>query len=307
MRIAFHGGGFPDAQHRLSELLPDDEVGTSEELGTVDVLIPAKKGVDADDLDRLEPRLVQNYGAGYEQVDLDAARERHIAVTNIPAGDTGNAAGVAEIAVLHLLSLCRGATQAREAVYAGRVGEPMGLGLEGRVVTLLGAGDIGREIARRLRGFGPELIGVGRREEPDPETTAVVDRYLPVARLAEALGASDDVIVALPLSEETRGILGGSELAALRGGGFVVNVGRGPLVGYDALLGALRSGQVGGAGLDVFWSEPIDPDDPILSEHVSVTPHIGGLTERAWTGAARRVAENVERLRDGRELLGRLV
>ena len=126
---------------------------------------------------------------------------------------------------------------------AGRVGEPMGFGLEGRVVTLLGAGDIGRAIARRLRGFGCELIGVGRREQPGPDTMAVVDRYLPVARLAEALGASDDVVVALPMSAGTRGILGARRAGCAGGGGFVVNVGRGPLVDYDALLGALRSGQ----------------------------------------------------------------
>jgi phosphoglycerate dehydrogenase-like enzyme len=113
------------------------------------------------------------------------------------------------------------------------------------------------------------------------------------------------VVLALPLTDATRGIIGTAELEAL-GPGFVVNVGRGPLVDYEALLAALRAGTVRGAGLDVFWDEPIDPDDPILAENVSATPHIGGLTERAWWGNAQGFADNVNRLRAGEELEGRV-
>ena len=305
MRIGFHGDAFADLQRAVAGLLPDEEVGPIEELGGADVLVPAKRSVDAADLDSFGPRLVQTVGAGYERVDVDAARERGIAVAHNPAGDTGNAAGVAEIALMHLLDLCRGGAAARAAVAEGRVGEPMGYGLEGRTITLLGVGGIGREVARRLRGFGVRVIGVGRRDRPDHAVAALLDSY--ETDLHAALEVSDDLILALPLSDATRGIVGADELAALRGGGFVVNVGRGPLLDYDALLTALRSGQVGGAGLDVFWTEPIDPDDPILAENVSATPHIGGLTEAAWSDAAHRIAENAARLRDGEELRNRVV
>ena len=130
MRIGFLGGGFPDAQRALADLLPGDELGSAEELGTVDVLVPAMRRVDGGVLDALRPRLVQQYGAGIEGVDLDAARERGVPVANIPSGATGNAAGVAEIAVLHLLALTRGLAQGREALAAGRLGEPMGVGLD---------------------------------------------------------------------------------------------------------------------------------------------------------------------------------
>jgi phosphoglycerate dehydrogenase-like enzyme len=289
MRIGFLGGGFPDAQRALRDLLPDDELGNAEDLGEVDVLVPTMRSVDAGVLDAMRPRLVQQFGAGVEGVDLEAARERGIAVANIPSGATGNAAGVAEIAVLHLLALTRGLAEGRAALAAGRLGEPMGVGLDQRTVAILGMGQIGREVVPRLRGFGAEIVPIGRGDD-----------------LREALAGADDVVVCLPLTDQTRGIVGAAELEAL-GPGFVVNVGRGPLVDYEALLTALRDGTVKGAGLDVFWEEPIDPGDPILRENVSVTPHIGGLTERAWWGNAQGFADNVERLRDGSELQGRIV
>ncbi|MGI8749874.1 MAG: NAD(P)-dependent oxidoreductase [Thermoleophilaceae bacterium] len=307
MRIGFLGGGFPDAQRALVDLLPHDEVGSAEELGAVDVLVPAMGRVDREVLDSLRPRLVQQYGAGIEGVDLDAARERAVAVANIPAGMTGNAAGVSEIAVLHLLALARGLREARDTLDAGRLGEPMGFGLDGRTVTILGVGDIGREVAIRLRGFGMKLVGVGHSAQPRDGVADLIDEYLGVDDLHGALSDSDDVVVCLPLSDQTRGIVGEAELGAMRGGGFLVNVGRGPLVKYEALLSALRSGRLRGAGLDVFWDEPIDPADPLLAENVSATPHIGGLTERAWWANAQGFADNVNRLRDGEELRGRIV
>jgi phosphoglycerate dehydrogenase-like enzyme len=289
MRIGFLGGGFPDAQRALRDLLPDDELGNAEDLGEVDVLVPTMRSVDAGVLDAMRPKLVQQFGAGVEGVDLEAARERGIAVANIPSGATGNAAGVAEIAVLHLLALTRGLAEGHAALAAGRLGEPMGVGLDQRTVAILGMGQIGREVVPRLRGFGAEIVAIGRGDD-----------------LREALAGADDVVVCLPLTDQTRGIVGAAELEAL-GPGFVVNVGRGPLVDYESLLAALRDGTVKGAGLDVFWEEPIDPGDPILRENVSVTPHIGGLTERAWWGNAKGFADNVERLRDGSELQGRIV
>src|SRR5205085_418321 len=136
------------------------------------------------------------------------------------------------IAVLHLLALTRGLAQGRAALAAGRLGEPMGVGLDQRAVAILGMGQIGREVEARLRGFGARVVGIGRGDD-----------------LLGALADVDDLIVCLPLTDETRGIVGGAELRAL-GPGFVVNVGRGPLVDYDALLAALRDGTTRGAGLD---------------------------------------------------------
>ena len=118
-----------------------------------------------------------------------------------------------------------------------------------------------------------------------------------MAELADVLAGADALIVCCVLNERTRGLVGERQLAALRPGGYVVNVARGPVIDYDALLGALRSGQIGGAGLDVFWDEPIDPLDPLLDENVSVTPHIGGVTSGSYRLIAERVVAGIERLR----------
>ncbi len=93
--------------------------------------------------------------------------------------------------------------------------------------------------------------------------------------------------------------------AALDSGALLVNVGRGPLVDHDALLAALRDRQLAGAGLDVFWHEPVDPADPLLQENVLATPHVGGVTEQAYRATEQKFAANVERLRCGEPLQGR--
>jgi phosphoglycerate dehydrogenase-like enzyme len=97
-------------------------------------------------------------------------------------------------------------------------------------------------------------------------------------------------------------MIGAAELAALPQGAVLVNVGRGRLVDYPALLQALRDGHLGGAGLDVFWEEPIDPDDPILRERVIATPHVGSSTYEVYDLTAAGFVANLERLRDGEQL-----
>jgi phosphoglycerate dehydrogenase-like enzyme len=303
--IVFVGESFSAAREMVGELLPDDEIracaADSLPAAPIDVLVPTMNRVDAQLMDAVRPRLIQQFGAGLEGVDLDAASERGIPVANIPAASTGNAASVAELAVLHLLSLSRQLDASREALQNRQLGEPIGQSLAGRTATVLGLGGIGREVALRLRAFGTRLIGVGRRPsaELDPETAALVDSYYPIEQLSQALGRSDLLVVCTPLTAQTRGLIGASELAALRPGGLLINVARGPVVDRDALLAALRDGRLAGAGLDVFWSEPIDPADPILAENVLATPHVGGVTTQAGLATARRFADNIERLRRG--------
>lgn len=311
MRVVFLGETFPAAREALREQLPDDEVSACapEALppAPVEVVVPAMSRVDGALMDAARPRLIQQFGAGLEAVDLDAARDRGIPVANVPAADTGNAGSVAELCLLHLLALSRRLDEARQALRERRLGEPLGRSLAGRTATVVGLGAVGREVAVRLRAFRTRVIGVGRRPESelDPQASATVDDYRPVDRLGEALALSDLLVVCTPLTPQTRGLIGAAELAALRPGGLLVNVGRGPLVDYDALLAALRDGRLAGAGLDVFWSEPVDPDDPVLAENVLATPHLGGVTVQAYRATAERFAANVERLRHGEPLHNR--
>jgi phosphoglycerate dehydrogenase-like enzyme len=309
--IVFLGESSSAARAMVRELLSGEEIrsGAADRLPSapVDVLVPAMSRLDAAVMDAAQPRLIQQFGAGLDGVDIGAAQRRGIPVANVPAAASGSAAAVAEIAILHLLALSRRLDESRAALRDRRLGEPIGVGLAGRTATVVGLGGIGREVATRLQAFGTRVIGVGRRPRSalDPETATLIDAYHPVEEMSQALGQSDLLVLCTPLTPQTRGLIGASELAALRPGGVVVNVGRGPVVDYAALLAALRSGSLAGAGLDVFWREPIDPDDPILRENAFVTPHIGGVTRQAGHHTALRFVANVERLRRGEPIQNR--
>jgi phosphoglycerate dehydrogenase-like enzyme len=304
VRILVASTAFPGAAALLAELLPDDEILIGHETAEapVDVIVPLMSRIDGAMMDRLAPRLIQQFGVGLEGVDMQAARERGIAVANVPAAGTGNADGVGEIAVLHLLALARRLREAGDAVAAGKLGEPLGMPLSGARVVILGLGAVGRAVVVRLAAFGVRIIGVGSRDEADlpDETRALeLEAYVPAPRLVAALDGAEALIVCCTLNEQTRGLVAERELGALRRGGYVVNVARGPVVSYDALLAALRSGQLGGAGLDVYWDEPIDPSDPLLAENVSVTPHVGGVTTGSYRRIAAQVVAGIELARSG--------
>jgi phosphoglycerate dehydrogenase-like enzyme len=217
----------------------------------------------------------------------------------VPGERTGNAAAVAEIALYHLIGLFRDARGMAGKFWARKIGEPMGRSLAGKTIVILGVGRIGRAVAARLAPFGCRLVGVGRRDSPRRELEIGCDVYRPIAELHDALAGADAAVIALPLDEHTRGRIGAPEIAAMKRGAYLVNVARGGLIAYDALLSALRSGQLGGAGLDVYWSEPFAPDDPLFAENVLATPHIGGVTAEAYESMGRAFAENVERIRRG--------
>jgi len=306
MKILFLGKTFPSSRDHLRSFLPGDCITDAwpQEVQAreirAEVLIPTMCRVDAPLMDVVRPRLIQQFGVGLEGVDVPAATTRRIPVANVSAADTGNATAVAELALMHLLVLFRRYREAREGVRAGLLGEPVGETLAGKTAAVIGLGAVGREVAARLHALGLRVIAVGRdRLPPGSPPASNVDEYFPVAEMRSALAQADCVVVCASLNDATRGLLGERELAAMRRGGFLVNIARGPVVQYEALRTALRTGRLAGAGLDVFWEEPIDPTDPILRENVSVTPHVGGITHSSYTSIARAVADNVERLRRG--------
>ena len=299
------GGGFAAVRGALETALAAAGVTDVEILDVdhpdptpVDVLVPQGGTVDAALLDATGARAVQQFGVGLSSVDLDAARERGIGVDNVSGAESGNAVAVAEIALLHLLSLLRRFEAARANVAQRRVGEPTGTTLAGRRVAVLGVGDIGVAVLERLLAFGVHPVGIGRRDLADyPRAAALLDAgdYHRVDDLLAALRRCDDLVVAAPLTDATRGIVGADALAALRPGGHVVNVARGSVVDHDALLAALASGHLAGAGLDVTWTEPIDPDDPLLAHRVAVTPHVGGVTTDSYAGIAAGFVRALQR------------
>jgi len=305
MKIVLCRQGFSAIQNMLQALLPDDEVVccAPEEICSVgkdaDVLIPAITPLGDAELSLPKLKLVQQFGAGLDAVDIPAASQNGVYVANVPAAGTGNAESVAEVAVMLMLTLARQFSKAQQNIREGVVAGPTGWSLKGRTALIVGYGGIGREVARRLSGFEMEVLAVSRSGPKNTEE----ERATPLAQhasgeaLHELLPRADFVILAPPLNDDTRGLMAVDEFTLMKATAFVVNVARGGVIDYQALLNALNNKQIMGAGLDVFWQEPVDPNDPLFDQNVIATPHIGGATDLSFKGIANKVAENIRRIR----------
>jgi phosphoglycerate dehydrogenase-like enzyme len=314
MRILFCGTHFPAGPELLRQRLPPGDelrVWSSgpllEQLDGVDVIIPAMHRVDAAVMDAGRFRLIQQWGSGLEGVDLEAARARGIWVANVPTSG-GNAESVAEHAVLLMLALLRKLPEAQANVRAGALGAPLGRTLRGRTVCLCGLGNIALAVAGLLRPFGARLLGLSRDPASPKVAGFALDACYSYAQRDACLARTDILVLCVPLSAATRNLVGAHELACLPPGACLVNIARGGLVEYDALYQALASGRLAGAGLDVYWQEPIPADDPILAlPTVIATPHIAGVTDRSYAEIADALMANVELLRRGEPTMHRAV
>jgi len=170
----------------------------------------------------------------------------------------------------------------------------------GRTLGILGLGQIGQALAARAAAFGMRVIGTQRSPRPLP----FVDRVFPPDRFLEALHEADYVVVLLPLTAETRGLLGERELRAMKPSGVLINVARGAIVQEPALLMALRQGWIAGAGLDAFEQEPLPPDHPLYEiERVIITPHVAGVAPAYFDRVTAVFCENLRRYVEGAPLL----
>jgi phosphoglycerate dehydrogenase-like enzyme len=174
--------------------------------------------------------------------------------------------------------------------------------LEGRTVGIVGYGDIGRAVAARLRPLGVRVLALRRRPGLS-RADALASPTLPPERLAELMARSDDVVVALPLTPETRGFVGRDAIGAMKKTAVFVNVGRGPTVDESALVEALQSGRIRGAALDVFETEPLPAESPLWRlPNVLLSPHCADHVP-GWVDEAMRVfLRQLERFRRGEKL-----
>ncbi|SDF01259.1 2-hydroxyacid dehydrogenase [Terriglobus roseus] len=308
MRILFCGDTFPDAPEYLREHLDPaakDEIivcpgsMVAQHLKGVDVVIPKMQRIGEDIIAKGSFRLIQQWGAGLEGVDIEAARRKGIFVSNVPATG-GNAESVAEHAMLLILALLRDLPRAQANVRAGVLGSPTGRMLAGRTVCLYGLGAIALPLAKMLQAFDVNLIGISRQVSEEKSRRFHLSRHFYVEDREKAFAETDVLVLCMRYTEEMRGMLSVRELAALRPGAYVVNVARGGVIDGEALYARLSAGYLAGAGLDVFWEEPLPAHDPILTlPNVIATPHIGGVTESSFGMIAAAVAENIQRLRRG--------
>jgi D-2-hydroxyacid dehydrogenase (NADP+) len=174
--------------------------------------------------------------------------------------------------------------------------------VRGRTMTIVGLGTIGQEVARRAHAFGMRVIGVRRRvDQPKPP---FVDRVVRPDQLDEVLRGCDVLVIAAPFVEETDRLIGADRLAALNRGAIIINVARGKIIDDQAMIAALRSGQVGGAVLDVFEHEPLDPASVLWElPNVVISPHVSGVRPDHWDEVMDLFTENLQRFQRGEPLL----
>ncbi|MCU1489056.1 MAG: D-isomer specific 2-hydroxyacid dehydrogenase NAD-binding protein [Acidimicrobiaceae bacterium] len=304
--VAVAETAFPD-RSRLLEHFGDVAELRFVDLSTPDAVASATEGASAvivalhpmraEHIGAFSPdvRVIGRAGVGLDSIDLVAAEAAGVTVVNEPGYGSRE---VASHAVAMLLSLQRKLPQADAYVRAGWSGgltlAPM-KGVDELVVGLVGCGRIGSAAAEMLLGLVAEVLVY------DPAAGALPAGVERVEDLKELLGRSDAISLHLPLGPDTEKMVDASFLGALRPGAILVNVSRGGLVDEDALVAALESGQVGGAGLDVFQKEPLPQSSPLLSApNTLFTPHDASYSERSsWRLASWTIGDSLEYLSSG--------
>ena len=244
--------------------------------------------------------LVQMASAGYDGVDIEAATAAGIWVASAPTTKTGNGESVAEFAVLLMLAASRRLNEALAFTHdsaADRPEKPEGnKALFGKTACIIGLGGIGDLLVERLRGFGMVLTGVDRHPEHAP---ADVKGY-GEEELCVAVAEADYVVLAIPASKENENLMDAEVLAAMKKDAVLVNVARGTLVDEAALLAAVKSGRLYGAGLDVVKDEPVKAGNPLLGPpRILVTPHIAGSTDVMLEGTVSFLGGVLAAYREG--------
>ncbi len=238
-------------------------------------------------------RMITTCSIGTDSIDLIAASRLGIIVSNQP-GRT--APVVAEHAIALMLAAARRVSYYTAELKAGRWENVDGMYLQGKTLGIVGTGNIGRLTALKAIGLGMRVIAW--TFHPDAGWAARIG--VEYVGYEELLLRSDVVSLHLKLTRESTGMLGREQIAAMKPGALVVNVGRGPLLDSGALVDALNDGRLGGAGLDVFESEPLPPDDPILScDRVVLTPHVADVTPEGMEMLNEGAVENVLAFLDG--------
>ncbi|NBC22380.1 MAG: hydroxyacid dehydrogenase [Gammaproteobacteria bacterium] len=313
MKVVWNYVAGPDLARRLAglaerelavEVCPEaDDDRLFDLLADADVLWHCLRPVDRTVLEAA-PRLklVQKIGVGVNTIDLETARARDVAVCNMPGT---NSRAVAEHTLALMLAVLRQVTRFDADVRAGRgwawpaarqdrLGE-----IGGRTIGLVGFGAIPEVLEPVLSALGARVLYTARTPKPGAAAS--------YRSLDDLLRESDVVSLHVPLTGETQGLLDAGRLALMKPGAVLVNTARGALVDETALLAALESGHLGGAGLDVFASEPLAPDHPLLQrQDVVLAPHVAWLTGETLDNSLSVAVENCRRLAAGEALLHRV-
>jgi len=247
------------------------------------------------------PRLkwIQLTSAGADRLLNSGFIEEGIIVTTVSGL---HATPIGEYVLTAILMFAKGMPRTMRAQVRGEWSRFAPTELRGKTVGIVGMGHIGEEVARLAKAFGCRVIAT-RRSVAEPSSTDCCDELMPAAHLPRLLGESDYVVLCVPLTAETRGLIGETELRAMKDTAVLVNIARGPVTVEGDLVRALREGWIAGAALDVFDQEPLPQGHPFWTmENVIVTPHISGGTEIYNRRAVEIFADNLRRYLRGEPL-----
>ena len=239
-------------------------------------------------------KVISRHGVGYDNIPIDDCTRAGIPVTLVGPVNT---VSVAEQTMLLMLAAARAAIELDDGVRQGDFAvrnRVRGVELQGRTLLLVGFGRIGREVARRAAAFGMHVCAF------DPYVTGTADPVELLDDLDTALARADVMSLHVPLTDETRDMVGERELALMPDGAIVVNASRGGLIDEEALVAAVRSGHLHGAGLDTFTIEPLPADSPLLTERrIVLSPHSAALTEQSLVAMGVTTVTNALAALDG--------
>ncbi|MDX1393891.1 MAG: phosphoglycerate dehydrogenase [Gemmatimonadota bacterium] len=266
----------------------DDRAALTDALaGASGLIVRSRTKVDAELIEGTDTlEVIGRAGVGVDNIDIEAATRRGIAVLNAPAANTFS---TAELAFGLLLATARNIAEADATVRAGEWKRKalQGTQLFGKTIGVVGAGRIGAEMVRRARAFGMRVLAY----DPYVPADRANELGLSLVSLEKLLESSDVVTLHVPLTSENRGLIGADEIALMPDGAILINAARGGLVDETALAEALVSGKLGAAGLDVYEREPLPEDSPLrTAPNLVFTPHIGASTDEAQAEVSRQIA-----------------
>ncbi|MGJ4859307.1 2-hydroxyacid dehydrogenase [Labrys sp. La1] len=266
-------------------------------LPTVSDRLPASVFPEVD----VRTRLLANFGVGFSHIDIDAARARGVTVTNTPGVLTDC---TADIALSLLLAVARRAGEGERQLRAGQwtgwcPTHMIGAKVSGKTIGIIGMGRIGKAAARRAHfGFDMKVVFYNRSKVDDEAVSAMGARQL--ASVEEVLAEADFVSLHCPGGAENRHLINAARLRAMKPSAFLINTARGDVVDQQALVDALESGTIAGAGLDVYDGEPAVPAALMRLENVVLLPHLGSATEETRVAMGMRAVDNLTAFFDGR-------
>ena len=233
-------------------------------------------------------RCVVKHGAGLDNIDLEAAKRNNVLIDNVPST---NSDAVADLTMGLIIDVARKISGSDRKVREGLWEKAIGVDAYAKTLSLIGFGTIGRKVAKRARGFSMRILTYDPYLKEIPEEYG---DYVALTDFGEAIAAADFLSLHLPLTSETRNLVGNNEMAMMKQGSFLINTSRGGIVNEKALVRALDQGQLRGVSLDVLEEEPLPVNHPLRGrENVIITSHIGMYSEEAINAVSLQAAQKL--------------